>query len=88
MEIGCGDTLHCCKAILEVFPEVRSLVAIDKEVTTLQNANPIDPRIHLGLGNVEERIIITIISIQRNVDGNSTTNYWKKLDFIMLNAGK
>ncbi|GFR00019.1 jhamt [Trichonephila clavata] len=54
MDIGCGDELHCCKAILMQFPDVRELIAVDKESTVFQTAH-FRNRIEFCVGDIQER---------------------------------
>ncbi|GFR03056.1 jhamt [Trichonephila clavata] len=52
MDIGCGAELNCCKAILLQFPEVRALIAVDKDSTVFQKAHFIDRRIEFCIGDI------------------------------------
>ncbi|GFS43531.1 hypothetical protein NPIL_170091 [Nephila pilipes] len=53
MDVGCGPEMYCCKAVLEVFPQVKSLIAVDSE-QRLQNAERTDI-IMPFIGNIQER---------------------------------
>ncbi|GFR31658.1 jhamt [Trichonephila clavata] len=55
MDIGCGDELNCCKAILMQFPDVRALIAVDKESTVFQTVHFRHRRIQFVVGDIEER---------------------------------
>ncbi|GFR23524.1 jhamt [Trichonephila clavata] len=55
MDIGCGAELNCCKAILMQFPDVRALIAVDKENTVFQQAHIRDRRIQFCVGDIQER---------------------------------
>ncbi|GFY37725.1 hypothetical protein TNIN_462381 [Trichonephila inaurata madagascariensis] len=55
MDIGCGVEMNCCKAILTQFPDVRTLVAVDRESTVFQQAHFRDRRINSCVGNILER---------------------------------
>ncbi|GFQ93722.1 jhamt, partial [Trichonephila clavata] len=55
MDIGCGDELKCCKAILMQFPDVRALIAVDKESTVFQTVHFRHRRIQFVVGDIEER---------------------------------
>ncbi|PRD35481.1 UNVERIFIED_CONTAM: jhamt [Trichonephila clavipes] len=55
MDIGCGVEMNCCKAILMQFPDVRALIAVDKESTVFQQAHFRERRIHPCVGNIQER---------------------------------
>ncbi|GFR33922.1 jhamt [Trichonephila clavata] len=55
MDIGCGDELNCCKAILMQFPDVRALIAVDKESTVFQQAHFRDGRIQFCVGDIQDR---------------------------------
>ncbi|GFY71591.1 hypothetical protein TNIN_53081, partial [Trichonephila inaurata madagascariensis] len=55
MDIGCGVEMNCCKAILTQFPDVRALIAVDKQSTVFQQAHFRDRRISSCVGNILER---------------------------------
>ncbi|GFY78945.1 hypothetical protein TNIN_201281 [Trichonephila inaurata madagascariensis] len=55
MDIGCGVEMNCCKAILTQFPDVRTLIAVNKESTVFEQAHFTDRRINSCVGNILER---------------------------------
>ncbi|GFQ71968.1 jhamt [Trichonephila clavata] len=54
MDIGCGHELNCCKAIVMQFPEVKELIAVDKESTVFETAR-FRNRIEFCVGDIQER---------------------------------
>ncbi|GFQ71972.1 jhamt [Trichonephila clavata] len=55
MDIGCGHELNCCIAILDQFPDVRELIAVDKDSTVFQKAHTRERRIRFCVGDIQER---------------------------------
>ncbi|GFT54826.1 hypothetical protein NPIL_440471 [Nephila pilipes] len=55
MDIGCGAEMGFSKALLKEYPKVSALVAVDKEPTVFLKAGPFDQRLHLCVGDIEER---------------------------------
>ncbi|GFR14757.1 jhamt [Trichonephila clavata] len=55
MDIGCGDKLNCCIALLSQFPNVRAIIAVDKESTVFQMAQVRHRRIQYCVGDILER---------------------------------
>ncbi|GFR00022.1 jhamt [Trichonephila clavata] len=51
MDIGCGEELNCCKAILMQFPEVKELIAVDQEITTFLTAHIIN-KVEFCVGDI------------------------------------
>ncbi|GFR06252.1 jhamt [Trichonephila clavata] len=88
MDIGCGDELNCCKAILKRFPNVRALIAVDKESTVFQTAKFRHRRIEFCVGDIEERFVDVLLVL---IDSSVTTgrlavyfNGYKFRDFFFL----
>ncbi|GFQ71974.1 jhamt [Trichonephila clavata] len=54
MDIGCGDELNCCKAIIIQFPEVKALIAVDTDSTVFETARFMN-RIEFCVGDIRER---------------------------------
>ncbi|GFQ86786.1 jhamt [Trichonephila clavata] len=54
MDIGCGHELNCCKAIMMQFPEVKALIAVDKESTVFETER-FRNRIEFCVGDIQER---------------------------------
>ncbi|GFT97483.1 hypothetical protein TNCV_386651 [Trichonephila clavipes] len=72
MDIGCGAELNCCKAILERFPDVRALIAVDKETTVFQIAHFRERRIQFCVGDVLERfvdLLLVLINLLSEMTG-------------------
>ncbi|GFY59640.1 hypothetical protein TNIN_368671 [Trichonephila inaurata madagascariensis] len=55
MDIGCGVEMNCCKAVLTQFPDVRALIAVDKESTVFEQAHFRDKELISCVGNILER---------------------------------
>ncbi|GFY74296.1 hypothetical protein TNIN_52631 [Trichonephila inaurata madagascariensis] len=66
MDIGCGVEMNCCKAILTQFPDVRTLIAVNKESTVFEQAHFTDRRINSCVGNILERDSLKIYEGKMN----------------------
>ncbi|GFR27176.1 jhamt [Trichonephila clavata] len=69
MDIGCGDELNCCKAIMMQFPEVKALIAVDKESTVFETER-FRNRIEFYVGDIQERFVDLLLVL---IDSSVTT---------------
>ncbi|GFR16012.1 jhamt [Trichonephila clavata] len=69
MDIGCGHELNCCKAIMMQFPEVKALIAVDKESTVFESER-FRNRIEFCVGDIQESLLILLLVL---IDSSVTT---------------
>ncbi|GFU05972.1 hypothetical protein NPIL_148281, partial [Nephila pilipes] len=56
MDIGCGEEMNCCNTMLEEYPNVKGIIAVDNELAVYRfvQTRRID-KIHACLGDIEKR---------------------------------